>query len=184
MPCCLKTDADDCPKCYGNPDSYRKLPDCEKCEYVESCGLFVRTEPDMEKRIGGVSFERYSYSEDIAEKPHNEPEEPEGHASDSEVLRIMEFLLDVDNYSAELASEVLHGNCTSSSDLAKRFGVSRQAIHRKLIDCCTEHPELRKLFITRLTRCRRILTDSDRLKKQDELKRQKRLADEQMEFDF
>lgn len=184
MPCCLKTDADDCPKCYGNPDCFRKLPDCERCEFLESCGLYVRTEPDMEKRIGGVSYERYAYSEDIADKPGDDENEAGERKSDSDVLRIMEFLLDVDNYSAELASEVLHGNCNSSSDLARRFGVSRQAIHRKLIDCCTEHPELRKLFITRLTRCRRILTDSERLKKQSELKRQKQLADGQMEFDF
>ena len=181
MPCCLKTDADDCPKCYGDPSKYMALPACKQCEYRDSCGLFVRTEPEMERRIGGVSFERYSYSEEIADKPDDRKHEEK---TDSEVLRIMEFLLDVDNYSAELVSEVLHGNCSSSSDLAKHFGVSRQAIHRKLVDCCTRHPELRKLFITRLTRCRRILTDSERIKKQDERLLERKREDGQMEFDF
>ena len=182
MPCCLKTDADACPDCYGNPDKQGKLDACKKCVYKESCALFVRTEPDMEKRIGGVSFERYSYSEEIADKPSEEKHSDSN--TDSELLRIMEFLLDIDNYSAELVSEVLHGNCSSSSELAKHFGVSRQAIHRKLVDCCTEHPELRRLFITRLTRCRRILTDSERLKKQNQRVIEKKRADEQMEFDF
>lgn len=180
MPCCLKHDADECPECYGNPVKSGKIDACKSCVYRDSCALFVRTEPEMEKRIGGVSFEHYSYSEEIADKP----KEPTDDKSDPEVLRVMEFLLDIDNYTAELASEVLHGNCNSSSDLAKKFGVSRQAIHRKLVDCCTQHPELRRLFITRLTRCRRILTDSERLKTQNARVQQKKHADEQMEFDF
>ena len=180
MPCCLKQNADDCPECYGNPEKCGKIEACPQCEYLESCKFFIKTEPEMEKRIGGVSYERYSYSEDIAEKP----KEQSDSKTDSEVLRIMEFLLDVDNYTAELVSEVLHGDCNSSSDLAKKFGVSRQAIHRKLIDCCTEHPELRKLFITRLTRCRRVLTDSERLRKQNERLEEKKRSDEQMEFQF
>ena len=94
--------------------------------------------------------------------------------------RIIEYLLDVDNYTAELASSVLHGGAATASDLAREFGVTRQAIHRKLVDCCTRHPELRKLFITRLFRCRRILSDSARLKA-----RKERNEDEsQMEFEF
>jgi hypothetical protein len=41
-------------------------------------------------------------------------------------------------------------------------------MHRKLIDCCHQHPHLRKLFITRLTRCRRILTNSSRIERRDQ----------------
>jgi hypothetical protein len=63
---------------------------------------------------------------------------------------------------------VLHDpQCTSSSALARKFGVARQSMHRKLIDCCHQHPQLRKLFITRLTRCRRILTNSSRIEKRE-----------------
>lgn len=88
----------------------------------------------------------------------------------------MEFLLDLDNYTAELLSEIMHGDVSSASDLARKMGVSRQAVHRKIVDCCTLHPELRRLFITRLYRCRRLLTDSKRLSKKKN--------QNQMEFDF
>ena len=95
---------------------------------------------------------------------------------DDDARRIMEFLLDLDNYTAELLSEIMHGDVSSASDLARKMGVSRQAVHRKIVDCCTLHPELRKLFITRLYRCRRLLTDSKRLSKKKN--------QNQMEFDF
>lgn len=128
-----------------------------------------------------MSYERYSYSRDVAAAP--EVQEV-SESKDDDVRMVMEFLLDIDNYSAELLSAVLHGDCTTTSDLARKFGVSRQAIHRKIVDCCTEHPELRRLFITRLYRCRRLLTDSRRLTAQ----REKRVAaaenDLQGRFDF
>jgi hypothetical protein len=119
-----------------------------------------------------VSYDRYSYSKDIADRPQNiggddNTEETERNTSD-DVRQIMEFLLDIDNYTAELLSAVLHDpECTSASALARKFGIARQSMHRKLIDCCHQHPHLRKLFITRLTRCRRILTNSSRIEKRD-----------------
>ena len=78
----------------------------------------------------------------------------------------MEFLLDIDNYTAELLHEVLHGDCDTTSALAKKFGISRQAVHRKIVDTCTLYPQLRGLFISRLYRCRRIMHNSSRLEKQ------------------
>ncbi|MGE4300846.1 MAG: hypothetical protein AB7F40_04495 [Victivallaceae bacterium] len=167
---------DDCPVCFGKQDKFGKLPECETCEYTESCKFFIDNGNGGDHRSGHVSYERYDYSEEVSYKRTPDvvvDDAPLPDSDDDNVRQIVDYLLDIDNYSAELLSEVLHGGANTSSDLARKFGVSRQAIHRKLVDCCTSHPELRKLFITRLYRCRRILRDSER-----------KCNPNQMEFNF
>lgn len=169
----------DCPECFGKISKVGKQDRCQKCEFQESCKFCAEDDgSSCDRRLGHVSYEQYSYSEEVSSHPAQteEPEEKTGSAGDEEVRRVMEFLLDIDNYTAELVSDVLHGDCTTTSDLARKRGISRQAIHRKIVDCCTSHPELRTLFITRLYRCRRILQDSKRLKAKEN--------PDQMEFDF
>ena len=154
----------DCPECFGSPQKSSTL-DCNSCEYSESCRYCSENAlSDKSGSLGHVSYDRYSYSKDVACNDEDCVDETHNEEDDS-VRRVIEFLLDIDNYSAELLSEVLHGNANTTSDLARKFGVSRQAIHRKIVDCCTLHPELRKLFIARLYNCRRIMRDSERINK-------------------
>ena len=178
----------DCPDCYGSASS-GKTERCQTCEYKDSCEYFANSQASVSDRTSGqVCFENISYSAKVAQPAQQSDICSELSASDSDtgsVLKIMEFLLDVDNYTAELISAVLHGNCNTTADLGAKFGVSRQAIHRKIVDCCTEHPELRKLFYTRLYNCRRLLTDSTRLQRQKEKAAQRAMKNKnQMEFEF
>ena len=167
----------DCPGCFGIASKCGKLDRCHECEFQESCKFCSKDDvTKCNHRLGHVSYDRYSYSEEVAAKSPTQAEPEEAPEHDDDTRRVMEFLLDIDNYTAELVSEVLHGNVSTASDLARKKGVSRQAIHRKIVDCCHLHPELRKLFITRLYRCRRILTDSKRLSAKEN--------PNQMEFDF
>ena len=166
----------DCPECFGKRSDCGNLPQCDTCEYIDSCRYCAKDSP-RNHGYGHTSYERYSYSREVAAQPQPQPEAP---VSDSETRTIMEYLLDIDNYTAELLSEVLHGDCNTASDLARKFGVSRQAIHRKIVDCCTANPDLRKLFISRLYRCRRIMRDSKRLSEQAERKNNPN----QLEFNF
>lgn len=154
----------DCPECFGKPSKSGKLDRCQSCEFQESCDFCAKDDgSSCDHRLGHVSYDRYSYSRETADEPPESTTAADGGGDDPETLRVMEYLLDLDNYTAELLHEVLHGNCATASDLARKFGVSRQAVHRKIVDCCTLHPELRKLFITRLYRCRRMMRDSKRL---------------------
>jgi hypothetical protein len=173
----------ECPECYGKADIKGKSNACEFCEYLQSCEYFISTKNSVSGHTSGhASYEKISFSEKVSASPEISVDID---IADDSALRIMEFLLDVDNYTAELVSAVLHGNCNTTSDLGEKFGVSRQAIHRKIVDCCTQHPELRKLFYTRLYNCRRILTDSARLTKQKEKAAKKNGCNEnQMEFSF
>ena len=159
----------DCPECFGKKEQFGKTPNCNSCEYKESCEYCCADDgKECERNSGHVSYERYAYSEEVA-APATVPDD-EIHVNDdiNDVRQVMEFLLDIDNYTAELLSAVLHDpQCTSASALAIQFGIARQIMHRKLIDCCHRHPHLRKLFITRLTGCRRILKNSSRIEKQE-----------------
>lgn len=153
-----------CPECFGKPQKSGRLSCCPSCEFRESCEFCARDDGSgCDRRLGHVSYDRYAYSREVAAKNDSGKDETVRSEGDADTLQVMEFLLDLDNYTAELLHEVLHGGCATASDLARKFGISRQAVHRKLIDCCTLHPELRKLFITRLYRCRRITRDSKRL---------------------
>jgi hypothetical protein len=182
----------DCPECFGKKDRFGKSQNCEKCEYTESCKFFCDDDgKKCDRNSGHVSYDRYSYSREVAATPvdigENESESDSGKyipADDDNVRQVLEFLLDIDNYTAELVSAVLYDpDCCSASALARKFGIARQSMHRKLIDCCTLHPELRKLFITRLTRCRRILTNSARVERtREKNKAQKAMQINQMEL--
>ena len=165
----------DCPECFANPSKCGRLDRCLSCEFRESCEFCAKDDgSSCDRRLGHVSFDRYSYSREIATRDRAVDPPPEdgkpvlpfapSGGGDAETLQVMEYLLDLDNYTAELLHEVLHGNCNTASDLARKFGISRQAVHRKIVDCCTLHPELRHLFIARLYRCRRLMKDSKRLK--------------------
>lgn len=158
----------DCPECFGKKNG--KLDDCSTCQYFESCQYCSEHDSnDCDKRSGHVSYDRYSFSKETANEPAeaDDSEDLSTSGNDNYALRqVMEFLLDIDNYTAELLHEVLHGDCDTTSALAKKFGISRQAVHRKIVDTCTLYPQLRGLFISRLYRCRRIMTNSARLEKQ------------------
>ena len=161
----------DCPECFGKSSAAGKLDRCPSCEYQESCKFCAEDDgSSCDRRLGHISYERYSYSREVsstATAPDQDLDQSIscGHEDDTAgVRRVMEFLLDLDNYTAELVSDVLHGDVSTTSEIARKRGISRQAVHRKIIDCCTQYPELRQLFIARLYRCRRILRDSKRLK--------------------
>lgn len=170
---------EDCPECFGKKSATGKLAGCSTCQYFESCQYCSEHDSnDCDKRSGHVSYDRYSFSKETADEPaeaddsEDLSETPSSiSGNDNYALRqVMEFLLDIDNYTAELLHEVLHGDCNTTSALAKKFGISRQAVHRKIVDTCTVYPQLRSLFITRLYRCRRIMTNSARLEKQKNAK--------------
>jgi predicted DNA-binding protein YlxM (UPF0122 family) len=178
----VKRASDVCPECYGK--KLEKL-ECVNCVYLASCRFFFESSKG-DTTTGSVNFDKVSFSSSISTAPvmPDDPEEaPEKNppARDlSGTLEVLEFLLDIDNYTAELLSEVLRG-ANSTEELASKFGKSRQAIHRKLVDCCTEHPELRQLFISRLYKCRRLLSDSARLTKKREAEKERKELEKQIQ---
>lgn len=166
----MNNDNSECPECFGKSGAVDTKTECQTCLYVDSC-RYCANDDGRDKKSGHVSYDRYSYSTEAADVPNQYAAQCYDDSTDdstdmTSTRQVLEFLLDIDNYTAELLHEVLHGNCNTTSQLAAKFGVSRQAIHRKIVDACTLYPNLRKLFMVRLYRCRRIMHDSDRLQKQ------------------
>ena len=165
----MSLSSNDCPECFGKKESHGKTANCATCLFFESCQYCsIYDGSECDKRSGHVSYERYSFSKETASKPDDNTDNEDYSTNDNSgsIRQVMEFLLDIDNYTAELLHEVLHGDCDTTSKIARKFGISRQAVHRKIVDTCTLYPQLRSLFITRLYRCRRIMHDSARLEKQ------------------
>lgn len=156
-------DYEDCPTCYGKASSCGKLPACEDCVYLDSCCWYVANpdpEPHGERSSKGhhVSFEAVQFSEEVANIPDKETREP---ASDPEItftyreiVNLLEFLFrGVDDYSLSIVLCAMREDCHSAAEIARAFNVSREAIHRKLLDCCAAHPELGFLLRSVLYRC-------------------------------
>lgn len=154
----------DCPECFGKADRHGATPECSECEYLESCRVCCDI-PDrkINRRSGHTSYERYSYSEEVAASETIPDDSPKPAArpryTDDDLRQLLEVLLRIDDYSLEILFEVMDGDIRSASDAAREFMVSRQAIHRKLMDSCIAHPVLKSIIKGYLQRCKKILKD-------------------------
>lgn len=170
----------DCPECFGKADRHGATPECSECEYLESCRVCCDI-PDrkINRRSGHTSYERYSYSEEVAARETIPDDSPKPTArpryTDDDLQQLLAFMLRIDDYTLDILAQVLSGDMNTASDVARSFGVSRQAIHRKLVDSCTMHPELRKIFQAHLYRCKRILKDREARKYRKETKAEQQL---------
>jgi len=191
----------DCPTCYGDEAQHGKIDACASCVYFDSCRWYIDnpdTCPDGKRFSKGhfVSFEAVQFSEQIANIPnHDSDNESESHSASGktvftvdELRRLLEFMLrDIDDYSLAIVECALRTDCTSAADLARAFDVSREAIHRKLIDCCAKNPQIGYLLRSVLYKCA-ILADpeirsriSGRRTKPDQINNNDK---NQMEFNF
>jgi len=152
-------------ECFGvGPKDER----CEDCEYRQACDVCLKM-PDkkINLRMKGVSYDRFSFSSEVASKDdtplesiarrekEKERREKEQFTID-DLKRVVNFLLRVDDYSYAILSEIVMENHTTASGVARKFGVSRQAMHRKIRDACVKYPELRQMLRVHLHRCKRI----------------------------
>ena len=166
----------DCPTCYGQASSWNKLPACRTCPYLASCRWYIEN-PDpapfssRSTKEHFVSFESVQFSEAVASMPAPDPtsaseaqedgEKPVFSAND--MRHMLEFLLrDVDDYSLAIVECALRTGCSSNAELARAFCVSREAMHRKLIDTCRAYPPLASVLRCILYRCARLANPDNR----------------------
>ncbi len=149
-------------QCFGIKAFCEQLdPECYLCEFIHAC-RYAADASDPNRRLGVTSYDRYSYSEEVAchEEPFTEPELPEEEEpifTRADLMELLMFLLRQDDYTLQLAAAALQGKALTAAELARYMGVSRQAIHRKLKDTCDRCPEIRELLAGSLYRCRRVM---------------------------
>ena len=162
----MASSSNDCPQCFGIASSCGQLPACTSCQYQESC-RYCADNPapsghGRDKRGHHVSFEQYQYAREIAseEEPIFDEPEPEDNYnkpiySNADMQHLLEFMLrGVDDYSLAIVECVLREEHTTASQVAKAFDVSREAMHRKLIDSCKQYPYLAEMLRGTLYRCK------------------------------
>lgn len=114
---------------------------CRGCEFGESCSLYARTEKSMNRPLGHVSLDKMEHlvgdgQDRVAPKP----------GSREELLDFLRFLSKLDEYTLGIVLEVVDNPDRSVAALARLRGVSRQALHRKMLDACRKTPETAGLF--------------------------------------
>ncbi len=172
---------DDCPSCFENTKLFDKQPQCKSCEFYRSCAYCVKNPGSKcETRLGMVSYDEFSYNSEVATPPANHEKRHDRTRpvySLDDMQHLLEFFLRIDDYSLAIVLSVLNDNMMNASQAARVFKVSRQAIHRKLVDSCAKHPELAGLLRANLYRCKRLseITQEDK---------NLQPTDNQMEFEF
>lgn len=149
-----------CPECYGKP---KEDAACKECRWLASCRVYASLPPAEPRPLPRhVSYEAMTGSTGL---PVEDPglaaqmDDGDGAAAFSvdDMAVLVRLLLSLDDYELEILMRVVHGRYASLSELARVFGVSKQAMHRKLTDACAAHPELASLLGAHLRRCRRVL---------------------------
>lgn len=154
---------DTCPECYGKP---RDDATCLACGWLASCRVYANLPPADPKPLSRhVSYEALTGGDglpgcdEIRRGDNGDDDGDDGRKvfSVDDMAVLVRLLLTLDDYELRIMQQVIHGRYTSLSELARVFGISKQAMHRKLTDACAAHPQLASLLGVHLRRCRRIL---------------------------
>lgn len=185
----------DAPCCWGKYKAESVC--CVSCEYAAACRYCTETEPAMNRPVGGQDYDSVSeWAPDLADYDHtpgDEPEEPEaataGYARQcpsggraEELASFLNFILHLDDYTLGILAELIAPTRSgigrySVAELARLHGISRQGMHRKVLDVARKSPELAGLLamsVKKIQKARRDFT-APRRRSRDE---------RQMEFHF
>ena len=157
---------DESAKCFGSyePSDSR----CQNCVYGVSCSYYRSTASSVESRLRLTSLDNLAPwskalidpnadipGENMPEDLACEPDPAEELVSIRELTRFFRYLMQLDRYTIAVLRELLDSPsddpCTISK-LSRRFGVTRQAVYRKILRIARKHPELRYVLRGTFTR--------------------------------
>lgn len=153
----------DAPACWG------KFNEQCRCEFAAACRLCTETEPRMNRPLGGQNFDSVAgWAPDLADYDHTpgtetepEPEEiPDPSPGTGDLAQFLNFILHLDDYTLGILAEIIAPAPTqtgrrSVAQLARVHGISRQGMHRKMLDVVRKYPELASLLALSLRKIRR-----------------------------
>lgn len=146
-------------KCYGH---YKSEKNCKECEFLQSCQLFSATEGRMEQisfhqsydAVEHFALDMADYST-IPQIDESDGEEAQFAPSNIDTLfsqklsEFFAFILNLNDYDLGIIREVIapsSGSKLNIADIARIRNISRQALHRKVLDLARQKPELRELL--------------------------------------
>ena len=149
---------DAAPECWG------KFNRCGRpCEFAAACRYCTETESRMNRPLYGQDYDSVSeWAPDLADYRHIPGEEqealPEEHNA-ADLAGFLNFLLHLDNYTLGILAEIIAPSSDRKrftvAELARIHGISRQGMHRKLLDVARKSPELASLLAMTVRKIRR-----------------------------
>lgn len=144
---------DDCPVCFGDAAKCGRVSQCKRCVYRKSCD-YCATESKF--KIGGnavyddcrgrdsISEDEVAFSDD-----HSEPRS----YSSEEMQDMIRYLLMLDDSLLAILLDIFsHPDIKTTAALARLYGISRQAMHKKVFALAMKYPELSYLLMSKLHR--------------------------------
>mgnify|MGYP000108399143 CR=1 FL=1 len=153
---------------YTAPECWGKFDKCSKpCEYAEACRICTATEPAMNRPLNGQDYDSVSeWASDLADYNHIPGDEPEYEENtDSEAhttadfAGFLNFILHLDDYTLGILAEIIapsrEAKRYSVAEIARIHGISRQGMHRKMLDIARKSPELATLLAMTVKKIRK-----------------------------
>lgn len=125
------------------------------CEYRESCKIYNLSEK----------------STLLPKKADVKLKQADEETVYAALTHLFMWMLSVDSYTLRLIQQILIGKKESISEIAAEMNISRQAVHKKMLDTIVKHPELCLLFQTVITKITK--TETYFVKKSKERKKEK-----------
>ena len=144
------TTKNDC--CYGK---FNSRPSCRNCHYRASCKYYsanmISDQPDGNCVSYELVSEWYQETADPSPSPGDEPDDGTDLIGIDKLAEFFRYLLNLDKYTLEIlklfiSNDSTSGSVCSISEIARKRGCSRQAVHHKVLDIIRRHPELSQLF--------------------------------------
>lgn len=132
--------------CYGH---YVSDPRCKQCVWGESCEWYTNAEnPDSTPHyLSSLEAGNFAAEYDAAVyEAHREVGLPDSAISLRDLASFAQYLLLLDDLTLGIIQDVLAGSVRLEA-VARSAGVSRQAVHRKVLHIICNHPELSSLFM-------------------------------------
>lgn len=153
---------------HAAPECWGKFDKCgQPCEYAEACRLCTETEPAMNRPIYGQDYDSVAgWAPDLADYSHipgdvpEEAEEPTPATQTSaDLAGFLNFILHLDDYTLGILAEIIapsrEAKRYSVAEIARIHGISRQGMHRKMLDVARKSPELATLLAMTVKKIRR-----------------------------
>lgn len=131
------------------------------CEYSAACQYYTESENMEIRPLGGQDYNSVEdWAPDLADYNHipgNSEEEQEGEIA-YDLAGFLNYILHLDDYTLGILAEIIaptqHGKRYTVADLARIHGISRQGMHRKMVDIARKSPELSSLLAITLRKIR------------------------------
>ena len=140
-------------ECYGKNCDELEL--CRWCRWKASCRVYEFF-PQKENRGHMVSYEQIeNWCEQVADKsplPGDTLEEKESEKiTPEQILQFFRYILSLDAKTISMLSRIFasydnEGEACSVQELADDLGLTRQAVHTRILKTISKHPELRNVF--------------------------------------